>query len=90
MVLFTVTSLGVILGGGGFELVMVWELVFSPVALIGVMAQVGTTGVTPVFPLAPWAIGVIPDSTPSGVIRVAGVLIALELLLDQRWWQTQH
>ena len=37
MVLFTVTTLGVVSGGSGLEAIMVWALVFGPVAVNGVV-----------------------------------------------------
>ena len=81
VVLFTVTTLGIILGGYGFETFMVWALVFGPVAVNGVVTYICSTGVTPIFPLAPWATGVTTNSTPSGVFLYY-VLGALELVLD--------
>ena len=37
VVLFTVTTLGIILGGGGLKSVVVWALIFGPVAVDGVV-----------------------------------------------------
>ena len=58
VVLFTVTTLGIVLSGCGFKAIVVRALIFGSVAVNGVVAKSGTTGITPVLPLAPWSIGV--------------------------------
>ena len=85
MILFTVTSLGAVLSGGVFEPVIVKELDLGPMTFVGIVAQVGSTGVTPVFPLAPWTIGVTSDGTltSTGIGVVASALGTLVLLLDK-------
>ena len=43
VVLFTVTTLGIILGGQGFKSVVVRELYFGSVAIHGIVAKIDTT-----------------------------------------------
>ena len=43
VVLFTVTTLGIVLGGDGFKAVMVRALIFGSVAVDGIVAKISTT-----------------------------------------------
>ena len=67
VVLFTVTTLGIILGGNGFKSVMVGALNFGSVTINGIVTKISTTRITPVLPLPPWSIWVPTDGPASDV-----------------------
>ena len=87
-VLATVPSLGIVLGCSILILVMAGFLSLRLMAIWGVVGQVGTTCVTPVFPLAPWSIGV-SHRTPGTIPRLVtigrryGQCLSLALVLAQ-------
>ena len=93
-ILGTVAPLWIVLRRRVLILVMTGFLPLCLMAIWGIVEQVGAASVTPVFPLAPWPIGV--PHWPTGPIAMvaicwcprAGLPLALELgqgldLLDQ-------